>query len=160
MRLHLSVLPALSDASGGACLGCLSTHDGHQTAVLRCHQWRSVAVQIEVFLASTFLHTALLQPAGLVAAAAALRHRAQPPVMNLRNLNPYVASALTDWGKVATNLAAAVPRGETNNGMFLLVALLRQLHKAGFGDCNVCKEIGTSRRSQRLEGRKAFAGMM
>ncbi len=81
----------------------------------------SSSVQTEVFLASTFLHTALLQRAGLVAAAAALRHRAQPPVMNLRNLNPYVASALTDWRKVATNLAAAVPRGETNNGRFLFV---------------------------------------
>lgn len=48
---------------------------------------------------------------GLVAAAASLQHRAQPPVMNLRNLNPYVASALGEWAKPATNLAAAVPRG-------------------------------------------------
>ena len=31
--------------------------------------------------------------------------------MNLRTLNPYVASALGDWRKPAANLAPAVPRG-------------------------------------------------
>jgi hypothetical protein len=48
---------------------------------------------------------------GLVAAAAALQHRAQPPVLNLRDLNPYVASAVGDYAKPAVNLSAAIPRG-------------------------------------------------
>lgn len=50
--------------------------------------------------------------AGLVAATSALVQRAQPPVMHLRSLNPYVASALSDWGKPAVNLTPSVPRGD------------------------------------------------
>jgi hypothetical protein len=47
-----------------------------------------------------------------VAAAAALQHRAQPPVLNLRNINPYVASAVGDYAKPSINLSAAIPRGD------------------------------------------------
>ena len=39
--------------------------------------------------------------AGLFAAVGALQQAAHPPVMNLRAVNPYVASALGDWGKAA-----------------------------------------------------------
>lgn len=46
-----------------------------------------------------------------MAAAAALQHRAQPPVLNLRDINPYVASAVGDYAKPAVNLSAAIPRG-------------------------------------------------
>jgi hypothetical protein len=49
--------------------------------------------------------------AGLVAAAAALQHRAQPPVLNLRNINPYVTSAVGDYAKPSVNLSAAISRG-------------------------------------------------
>jgi hypothetical protein len=39
----------------------------------------------------------------------AMQHGALPPVMHLRNVNPYVESTLGDWGK-RQGLAAAVPR--------------------------------------------------
>jgi acyl transferase domain-containing protein len=38
-----------------------------------------------------------------------MRHAALPPVMHLRDVNPYVESTLGDWGK-KQGLAAAVPR--------------------------------------------------
>ena len=38
-----------------------------------------------------------------------MRYAALPPVMHLRDVNPYVESTLGDWGK-KQGLAAAVPR--------------------------------------------------
>ena len=36
--------------------------------------------------------------------------QAVAPVLNCRALNPYVSSALGDWGKLSTGLTAHVPR--------------------------------------------------
>jgi acyl transferase domain-containing protein len=39
--------------------------------------------------------------AGLFMAAQSLFHNASPAILNLRTLNPYVATAVADWQKVA-----------------------------------------------------------
>lgn len=67
---------------------------------------------IHLMHVSIYPHVARWSLSGLVAAAAALQHRAQPPVLNLRDINPYVASAVGDYAKPSVNLAAAIPRGK------------------------------------------------
>lgn len=63
---------------------------------------------------------------GLLLAAKALQHKAFPPVQNLRNLNPYVDAALTDWNQQHGHSAAIsrqiMPASAFTVALFILSA--------------------------------------
>ena len=74
--------------------------------------------------------------AGLFTALGALQNAAHPPMMNLRDVNPYVASALADWSK-----GAPIPSAP------------RQL--GPMPDCSPARAAGTS--SFGMSGTNAYA---
>jgi hypothetical protein len=56
-------------------------------------------------------HNLALEPSGnSFRTECCVTTQAVAPVLNCRALNPYVSSALGDWGKVAGGLTAHVPR--------------------------------------------------
>jgi hypothetical protein len=92
-------------------VGILPAHLQCAYVALKQGNIHSVKAHVKLITSSDVIikEDAMTEHQCTCASAQAMRHGALPPVMHLRDVNPYVESTLGDWGK-KQGLAAGVPR--------------------------------------------------